>query len=103
MIPPTWSDPRPEPRLADVGCGTRPWDYNLPPMPGIYNMNRLAVRFETDDGVVDAIDHLVTPLNIEGNTYEFFATEAVGEVDDPDVVFGSSYDNSVRFLIIRTP
>ena len=35
---------------------------------------------------------------------EFYAIEAVGEVEDPAVLFDSgSYSGSIRFLIIRAP
>ncbi len=70
MLPPTWSDPLPEPRLAAVGCGTRPWEYDQKPEPGTYDLSRLAVRFETDDGPVDTIDHHVEPIEVDGNRYD---------------------------------
>ncbi|MGH1347976.1 MAG: hypothetical protein ACRBN8_40855 [Nannocystales bacterium] len=101
MVSQTWSDPLPEPRLAPAGCGTRAWAYDQAPGAGIYEMSRLAVRFETEAGVVDALDHHVTPLDFEGDTYSFFAIEAVGELEDPTVFASDGYNMSVRFLIIR--
>ena len=102
MTASSWSDPVSEPKLATVGCGTRAWEYNEAPSPGVYEMSRLAVRFETESGGVDALDQDVTALDIAGQTYDFFAIEAVGEVEDPAVVFGTnSYTGSARFLLTR--
>lgn len=99
-----WSGPLPEARLADLDCGTRPWEYKYVPSMGTsFDMTRLALRFETDDGVVDVLDHHTEMLNIEGEQYEFFSTDVVGEVEDPTVFGETGYTQFLSFFIIRTP
>lgn len=103
-VDPQWSAPLPEARLANVDCGTRAWDWNYTPPVGTYDMTRLAVRLDTDEGALDILDHHFAPLRIEGEEYEFFSTDVVGEVEDPTVIFGTTgYTQFVRFFIIRTP
>ena len=100
----TWSSPLPEVRIADVGCGTRPFEFLYPPTPGIFEMGRLALRVDTDEGSVDVLDRHVVDTTIGGADYTFFATELLGEVDDPGVIGGGgNYTHFLRFFIVREP
>ena len=100
----TWSTPLPEVRIADVGCGTRPFEYLYPPTPGTFEMGRIALRVDADGGAVDVLDRHVVDTTIGGADYTFFATELLGEVDDPGVIYGDTdYSHFLRFFVIRSP
>ncbi len=103
-LAPEWSEPLPEPRLGEVGCGTREWEFVNPPAIGTFDMYRLAVRFDTDDGVVDVLDRHAASVNLGTQSYEIFATDVVGEVDDPSVIYGGTgYHQYAAFFMVRTP